>query len=44
MMGQVTLQQAVASGSIEIIGDAKKVVEQFSLLESFKPDFNIVVP
>jgi alkyl sulfatase BDS1-like metallo-beta-lactamase superfamily hydrolase len=44
MAGQMTLEKAAASGSIKIAGNGKKVVELFSLLDSFKPDFNIVVP
>jgi alkyl sulfatase BDS1-like metallo-beta-lactamase superfamily hydrolase len=44
MTGQTTLEQAVTSGSIKITGNGKKVVELFSLLDTFRPDFNIVVP
>ncbi len=44
MAGLMTLEQAVASGSIKSAGNGKKVVELFSLLDTFKPDFNIVVP
>jgi alkyl sulfatase BDS1-like metallo-beta-lactamase superfamily hydrolase len=44
MSGQMTLEQAVASGKLKITGNIQKIVELFSLLDTFKPDFNIVVP
>jgi alkyl sulfatase BDS1-like metallo-beta-lactamase superfamily hydrolase len=44
LSGQMTLVQAVSSGQLKIAGNSLKFMELFSLLDTFKPDFNIVLP
>lgn len=43
-LGQTTLQNQMATGGIQIEGDPMKLVELFSLLDSFDPNFSIVTP
>jgi alkyl sulfatase BDS1-like metallo-beta-lactamase superfamily hydrolase len=44
LSSQMTLIQTVASGQLKIAGNSLKFMELFSLLDTFKPDFDIVVP
>jgi alkyl sulfatase BDS1-like metallo-beta-lactamase superfamily hydrolase len=42
--GGLTAQEAIDAGRVSITGDKAKVLEFFSLLETFDSDFNIVTP
>jgi alkyl sulfatase BDS1-like metallo-beta-lactamase superfamily hydrolase len=44
LVGDLTLEEALNLGRITITGDRLKVLEFFSLLETFDSDFNIVTP
>jgi alkyl sulfatase BDS1-like metallo-beta-lactamase superfamily hydrolase len=41
---QVTIADAISSGQIRAVGEANKVAELFSLLDTFNPNFEIVEP
>lgn len=44
LMGGQTLDKALQSGGAKVAGNAQKVSELFSLLDSFNPMFNVVTP
>jgi alkyl sulfatase BDS1-like metallo-beta-lactamase superfamily hydrolase len=44
MLRRVTIPEAVRSGQIKVAGQAEKVTELFSLLDTFNPNFEIVEP
>lgn len=43
-VGQTTVDQAIADGSIVVAGDAGKITQLFGLLDTFEVMFNIVEP
>ena len=43
-LGQTTLDQALASGAIQVTGNRQKLTELMGMLDTFKPDFPIVTP
>jgi alkyl sulfatase BDS1-like metallo-beta-lactamase superfamily hydrolase len=44
VLGRITISEAVRSAQIKVGGESDKVVELFSLLDSFSPNFEIVEP
>ncbi len=44
MLRRVTFPDAVRSGQIKVAGQAEKVADLFSLLDTFNPNFEIVEP
>ena len=44
ILGQTTLDQALASGAIKVTGNGQKFTELLGMLDTFKPDFPIVTP
>jgi len=44
VLGRTTIGEAVRSGEIKVAGEPGKVVELFSLFESFSSNFEIVEP
>jgi len=43
-LGKTTFEEEITAGHITIQGDGRKLGELFSLLDTFKGDFNIVTP
>ena len=41
---RISIAEAIQSGRIKVVGDAAKVVELFSLLDIFNPNFEVVEP
>jgi alkyl sulfatase BDS1-like metallo-beta-lactamase superfamily hydrolase len=44
VLRRVTASDAIQSGQIKAVGEAGKVGELFSLLDTFNPDFEVVEP
>jgi alkyl sulfatase BDS1-like metallo-beta-lactamase superfamily hydrolase len=44
MLGETTFEEAIKAGQVTIDGNAQKLTELLSLLDSFEPMFNIVTP
>jgi alkyl sulfatase BDS1-like metallo-beta-lactamase superfamily hydrolase len=44
VLGRTTISEAVRSGQIKVVGESDKVIELFSLLDSFSSNFEIVEP
>jgi alkyl sulfatase BDS1-like metallo-beta-lactamase superfamily hydrolase len=44
VLRRVTVSDAIQSGQIKAVGEAGKVGELFSLLDTFNPDFEVVEP
>jgi alkyl sulfatase BDS1-like metallo-beta-lactamase superfamily hydrolase len=43
-LGEISLEQALKDGLIQVSGDGGRVSELFLMLDRFEPGFNIVTP
>jgi alkyl sulfatase BDS1-like metallo-beta-lactamase superfamily hydrolase len=44
VLRRITISDAIQSGQIKAVGEAKKAIELFSLFDTFNPNFEIVEP